>query len=205
LLLGIESAGDPQDYCRSSNHLLRELLKVRQNLAWHQGRLLRTFANYRLHRALGFASFSRYCRENLGMSVRRARRLIALERRLIELPRLARAYRDGRLSWVKASEIARVADESTEKTWIHFAGSVTVRRLREEVALALADLDDPDLASHARRGLPRGLTADGQVQLCAPPSARPSPRSRSGGAPSLSVALSPAARATARSLSRETP
>jgi hypothetical protein len=174
----------------SLDHRLRGLIKLRQTLAWHQGRLLRTFANYRLYRALGFASFSRYCRENLGMSVRRARQLIALERRLLELPDLARAYRDGELSWVKASEIARVADERTEKEWIQLGGSVTVRRLRIEVALAMADLDDMNAPWHARRGAPPGLTPQGQVQLCAPSVQRPPmPPSPSDGA-SASIAAS---------------
>jgi hypothetical protein len=162
--LGNDDAGG----AASLDHRLRGLIELRQNLAWHQGRLLRTFANYRLYRALGFASFSRYCRENLGMSVRRARGLIALERRLLELPHLARAYRDGELSWVKASEIARVANEETEREWIHFGRSVTVRRIREEVALTASNIDDVTAPLYARRGGPPGLTPDGQVQLCAP-------------------------------------
>jgi hypothetical protein len=164
----------------SIDRRLSALIEVRQSLAWHQGRLLRIFDNYRLYRALGFASFSRYCRENLGMSVSRAYQLIALDRRLLELPGLERAYRDGRVSWVVASEIARIADEETEETWIRFAGSVTVRRLREEVALALGDLDDPNADSRARRGLPRGLNPDGRVQMCAPPP-RPLPLSSAPG------------------------
>lgn len=156
------------------DHRLRCLIDLRQNLAWHQGRLLRTFANYHLYRALGFASLSRYCRENLGMSVRRARSLIALERRLIELPHLERAYREGALSWVKASEIARVAQTETEQAWIHLGRSITARRLRDEIALALTDIENEALPWNARCGLPRGLTSDGRVQLSAPSSQPPS-------------------------------
>jgi hypothetical protein len=150
------------------DHRLRGLIDIRQNLAWHQGRLLRTFANYRLYRALGFRSFSRYCRENLGMSVSRAWQLIALARRLLELPALERAYRRGELSRVKAFEISRVAQPDTEKAWLRLGCSVTARRLRDEVALALADLENEALPPEARRGLPRGLDPDGRVQLSAP-------------------------------------
>ncbi len=177
----------------SLDRRLRGLIELRQNLAWHEGRLLRTFANFRLYRALGFGSFSRYCRENLGMSVRRARCLIALARRLIELPDLERAYRNGELSWVKASEIARVARPETEKAWIHLGASVTVRRLREEVALALADMENDALPWDARRGLPRGLDLDGRVQLCAP-SVQPSPMPPSPG--DAASAPSPASTST---------
>jgi hypothetical protein len=157
------------------DHRLRGLIDIRQNLAWHQGRLLRTFTNYRLYRVLGFRSLSRYCRENLGMSVRWAHNLIALERRLIELPHLERAYREGALSWVKASEIARIAQPETETAWIHLGRSITVRRLRDEVALALADIENESLPWDARRGLPRGLTPDGRVQLSAPSPQPPDP------------------------------
>jgi hypothetical protein len=132
---------DPADGPRRLDDRLVECVRLRQNLAWHQGRLLRLFADRRLYRELGFLSFSRYCRERAGLGVRRAWHLIALERRLWLLPEIAGAYRCGSLSWVKASAIARVATDRTEKAWLHLARSVTVRRLLDEVAITQAEAD----------------------------------------------------------------
>jgi hypothetical protein len=181
---------DPADTPRRLDARLAECVRLRQSLCWHQGRLLRVFAGRRLYRELGFLSFSRYCRERAGLGVRRAWQLIALERRLWLLPDIARAYRSGSLSWVKAAAIARVAEERTEGDWLHLARSVTVRRLLDEVSVAQAEADrwwdaqcaPASLASSGvgaptvrRRppgppGPPRppGLDADGRVQLFAP-------------------------------------
>jgi hypothetical protein len=134
---------------------LRELVAARQNLAWHQGRLLRIVAGRGLDRDLGFVSFSSYCRERAGMGVRCAWQLIGLDRRLMLLPRLTAAYRTGDLSRVRASAVTRVATRDTEEDWIRLAQSVTVRRLLEEVA--------------SRQGTrPPGLGPDGRVTLSAP-------------------------------------
>jgi HNH endonuclease len=154
----------PDDTPRALDRRLRELVALRQNIAWHQGRLLRLFVDRRLYRELGFLSLSRYCRERAGLGVRRAWDLIALERRLWLLPRIADAYRSGALSWVRAAAIARVATERTEDAWLRLAQSVTVRRLAEEVALVQQD-DGPPSYGHAS---PPGLDAEGRVQLSAP-------------------------------------
>jgi len=147
------------DTVRDLDARLRELVRMRQNISWNLGRLLRLFADRRLHRELGFLSFSRYCRERLGLGSRRAWLLIGLERRLVMLPGIARAYRSGALSWVKASILARVASEVSERRWLQLAAGVTVRRLLEEAALAES--------APSPRG-PRGLDPDGRVQLSTP-------------------------------------
>jgi len=138
---------------------LRELVRIRQNISWNLGRLLRLFADRRLYRELGFMSLARFCRERLGLGVRRAWLLIGLERRLVMLPGIAHAYRSGALSWVRASTLARVASEVSEQRWLRLAAAVTVRRLLEEAALAEG--------GPSPRG-PRGLDADGRVQLLTP-------------------------------------
>jgi len=157
---------DPSDTDRGRDAKLRELVRLRQNVSWNLGRLLRVFAGRRLHRELGFLSFSRYCRERLGLGVRRAWQLVALDRRLLLLPRIESAYRGGTISWVKASNIARVATERNEDRWLRLAEAVTVRRLIEEVALAEAGF--------APSG-PPGLDPDGRVQLSTPARTPPEP------------------------------
>ena len=143
---------DPDDGPRELDRKLRSLVALRQGLAWQQGRLLSTFSRLGLHRALGFLSFGRYCKERLGLGIRRARQLIALDRRLLGLPGLEAAYRNGVISWVKASAVASIADDASERDWLRLAGSVTVRRLREEVAAVEARLEEP----RSREGIPSG-------------------------------------------------
>jgi hypothetical protein len=126
-------------------------------------------AGRRLYRDLGFLSFSRYCTERAGLGARRAWQLIALDRRLMSLPRVAAAYRAGELSWVRASAIARVATERTEADWIRLAQSVTVRRLHDEVAMAIAAGEVAHRDAVSPGGVrPPGLGPDGRVQLSAP-------------------------------------
>jgi hypothetical protein len=143
---------DPADGAREIDRKLRALIALRQGLAWQQGRLLSTFVSLGLHRVLGFLSLGRYCKERLGLGIRRARQLISLDRRLVRLPDLEEAYRYGSVSWVKASAVARVADDVSERDWLRLAHSLTFRRLREEVALAEGRLEDPAL----RSGVPSG-------------------------------------------------
>ncbi len=133
---------DPAGGAREIDRKLSKLVALRQGLAWQQGRLMSTFSRLGLHRALGYMSFGRYCKERLGLGIRRARQLIALNRRLLGLPELEAAYKSGKISWVKAAAVGRVADEVSEGDWLRLAGSVTVRRLREEVALVEARLED---------------------------------------------------------------
>jgi hypothetical protein len=157
---------------------LRELVAARQTLAWHQGRLLRLVADRGHDRDpgfLSFSSFSRYCQERAGMGGRRAWRLIALDRRLAVLPRLEAAYRAGDLSLARASAVSRVATADTEEDWIRLARSVTVRRLYEEVALAMAAAGED-----AR---PPGLGPDGRVQLSPPRAALARAAAAGGAAP----------------------
>jgi len=70
---------------------LRRLVRVRQSLAWRQGRILAALAALRLHRDLGFDTFDDWVADRLAMSPRRARYLISLDRRLRGLPLLADA------------------------------------------------------------------------------------------------------------------
>lgn len=158
---------EPADSPRDLDARLRELIRLRQGVSWNLGRLLRTFADRRLYREFGLLSLSRYCRERLGLGVRRAWQLISLERRLFLLPATACAYRGGALSWVQASAIARVATEGTEKRWLRLATSVSVRRLLEEVAVSEA--------GGVQAG-PAGLGSDGRVQLSAPLRTATAPR-----------------------------
>src|SRR5437763_2474566 len=60
---------------------MRAVVHARQRIDWQTGRLLRVFLDRRLYRLMGFSSAGRYLAERLGSSTRKARALVALERK----------------------------------------------------------------------------------------------------------------------------
>src|SRR5207247_2297456 len=97
-LLQLGPGGDPF----TVDERLRTARRAMQRIDWQMGVLLRTFFDLRLHRAFGFPSASRYVAERLGVSARKARALVALERGLRRTPALAAAYREGAVSRLRA-------------------------------------------------------------------------------------------------------
>src|SRR5213592_1094470 len=122
-LLELGPWGDPF----ALDERLRAARRAMQRIDWQMGVLLRTFFDLRLHRAFGFPSASRYVAERLGLSGRKARALVALERGLRRTPALAAAYREGNVSWLRALTLLPVA--SRDDAWVARAGEVTLRRL----------------------------------------------------------------------------
>jgi hypothetical protein len=116
---------------------LRALVRMQRRIDWQTGRLLRLFVDLRLPQALGFSSVSRYVRERLGISTRKAQALIAVERRTWQAPAFGDAYRAGTLSWTRALTVMPVLSSAHAAAWIARAGAVTVRRLADEVDWAL--------------------------------------------------------------------
>jgi hypothetical protein len=124
---------------------LRSLVRLRQSLAWRQGRLLAAVASFDLYRELGFDSLGDWCQCILGMSPRRARYLVSLDWRLDRLPLVADAYRRGIVSWCQARLLVRVARPGTESRWVRYARRVTVRRLEDVVTASAVAAADPAL------------------------------------------------------------
>jgi hypothetical protein len=129
---------------------LRGFLRFRQSLAWRQGRLLAAVAALDLYRDLGYDSLGDWCRCVLGMSPRRARYLVSLDRRLDRLPLVADAYRRGLVSWCHARLLVRVARHGTESRWVRYARQVTVRRLEDVVTAYAVTAADPALGGQDR-------------------------------------------------------
>ncbi len=109
-----------------------------QQVDWQMGRLLRIVFDRRLYALILFRSGARYVRERLGISERKARALVALERQSWSAPALGEAYRAGTLSWLRALTVLPVASDETAAAWVTRAQEVTVRRLSDEVEWALA-------------------------------------------------------------------
>jgi hypothetical protein len=121
---------------------LREAIRALQRIDFQTGRLLHLMADLRLHRAFGFRTLPDYVRERLGLSLRKVRALIALDRRLQELPAFAAHYRDGQLSFARALVLLPVLHPTTEAAWLARAREVTIRRLGDLVDWAI-DASEP--------------------------------------------------------------
>ncbi len=87
----------------------------------------------RLYRDLGYASMWQYAIEGLGFSRTRAKDFLRLARRLDALPGVRRSIASGKLGYTKAREIVKVADPSTEETWLEAAQGSSRRELEEKV------------------------------------------------------------------------
>ena len=166
---------------RKLHFRLRDLVLREQRLGAEIGELLVVIADRRIYRALGFATQEAYAKERLGISGRKVRALLRIERAARRCPTLAAGYRTGRLSSVQAEALVPlVYADPAERwigAWIERAGRVTVRRLRDDVEHAML-LVETDLAKFAETGgLPPepGSAADSlptdSRQLCANASA----------------------------------
>lgn len=120
---------------------LVESMRVLRTIEPRIGRLLRIVVDHRLYRTFGHRSVEDYVRERLGLSARKVWALLKIERATLRSDDFGRAYREGRLSWVRALALLPVLDRHTAAAWIARAESVTVRRLNDEVEWALAARD----------------------------------------------------------------
>ncbi len=120
---------------------LVEAMRVLRTIEPRIGRLLRVVVDHRFYRSLGCAAFDDYVRERLGISVRKAWALLKIEKAALRSDDFGRAYRDGRLSWVRALSLLPVLDRTNAAAWIARAELVTVRRLNDEVEWVLAARD----------------------------------------------------------------
>ncbi len=101
------------------------------------GELLRQMLDQRWYRVLGFSSRAHYVRERVGISLRKAQALLAIERACIRSRAFAEAYRRGELAWTRALAIVPVVRVQGGDRWIEHANAVTLRRLHDDVDAAL--------------------------------------------------------------------
>jgi len=130
---------------------LRRALEAEQRLTAQMGPWLLAVARGRLYRAYGCSSLGEFVREWLGMSPSKADALVRLERACQIGPPLREAYRAGRLSWAQAQQLIpllrREDSAPWHAVWVAHAERVSVRRLDDELAraLALGNLEPPPL------------------------------------------------------------
>ena len=120
---------------------LAEAMRVLRTVEPRIGRLLRVVVDQRIYRSFGHPTFADYARERLGISARKAWALLKVEKATIRSADFDRAYREGRLSWVRALSLLPVLDRQNAPAWIARAETVTVRRLTDEIEWVLASRD----------------------------------------------------------------
>ena len=96
---------------------LAEAVRVLRTIEPRIGRLLRVAVDHRIHRSFGYPSINDYVRECLGIAVRKAWALLKIEKATLRSADFDHAYRDGRLSWVRALSLLPVLDRSTAPAW----------------------------------------------------------------------------------------
>jgi hypothetical protein len=116
---------------------MRLVMAAMQRIDSEVGRLLLQLIEGQIYRVLGFNSLAHYAHEHLGISDRKARALLALERRTTTATAIGDAYRQGNLSWLRTLTILPVAAERVAAAWVERARAVTTRRLVDEVQWAL--------------------------------------------------------------------
>jgi hypothetical protein len=166
---------------------LREAQRAMQRLDWQTGRLLHLMGAMHLYRPIGFPSLSAYVEARLGFSSRKARSLVAVDRRTAAVPELGIAYREGRLSWLRTLVLAPVADPAAASAWIARAAAVTLRRLVAEVEWALETAEAGRPALPPPRGLPLRLLVE--RQMCAHAAGGPGDAAVTFSGPASVVAL----------------
>jgi hypothetical protein len=124
------------------DHRLRRALDGSRRLEAQMGPALLAVARGRLYRRYGCSSLREFAREWLGISPRKVEALLRLERACQIAPALREAYRAGRLSWVQAQLLVpliwNAGSASWQAAWVAHAERISVRRLDDEVAGALA-------------------------------------------------------------------
>jgi hypothetical protein len=119
---------------------LRRAVRLEQRLDSQLAPLLREVTSAEYEWKERYASLEVFARECLGMSPRKARALLRVERVGEVCPELRGAYRDGALSWVQAQILTPLllsdAEGDWREAWVAFAATVTVRRLTVTVERA---------------------------------------------------------------------
>jgi hypothetical protein len=130
-----------------------------------------TLEDKALWRREGFRSVGAWMASKTGTALGTAIATMDMVDRLAELPLLAEAFWDGRLSEAQAREIADVASElpDTQEQLLEAAGKLSLRSLREECrrveAAAAVDEDERYRQVHRRRSLRAWVDRHGMGHL----------------------------------------
>jgi len=120
---------------------LRRAVRLEQTLDAEMAPLLRAVRSAEYEWRHDHRPLAAYAPDDLGMSARKARALLRLERAGDVCPQLRAAYRGGQLSWVKAQCLIPLLllplEGDWRSAWVDWAARVTLRRLAADVERAL--------------------------------------------------------------------
>lgn len=130
-------------------------------------RQLEEVAREKRYRDAGYNGFDAYVENHVGMSARRARALLRIERAARTCPPLRDAFSSGRLSWVRAHALVPLLlDPGSARhraAWVEHAQRVGVRRLGDDIDRALASAEFTPPVPGGRPG-PAGLQTGARPQ-----------------------------------------
>jgi hypothetical protein len=93
----------------------------------------------RLYQATGHSSTAFYAEARLGLERRRTRELVAVGKKLLELPAIDAAFCKGEIGWAKVLLVTSVASPEYEQVWLDRARTLSCRDLALEVRLSEPD------------------------------------------------------------------
>jgi hypothetical protein len=130
--------GDPSELLVQ----LDALIGLEEQIEIQLGQLLASISENHGWRQLRFKGVGHYGTERLGLSRTTAEDRAGLARLLRDRPRVRRAYEQGRLGLEAALLVCRVLARSRvtarlESAWVERAAHVTIKRLRDEVRIAI--------------------------------------------------------------------
>ncbi len=106
----------------------------------------------RLHQLTGHARTTQYAEDRLGLERRRAGELIAVGRKLLDLPLVDGAFCRQQIGWSKVLQLVKVAVPEHEEAWLERARTLSCRELAREVQRARPGRPPP--AAGELKGLP---------------------------------------------------
>ena len=149
---------------------LRSAFEMERLLDARMGPLLELLMRRRIYWLLGYTSREAYVRERLGLDPSWGRALLRVERAARASPAFAVAYREGRLSALQAATLVPLVlaelPEDKMAVWIEHASCVSLRKLRDDVDVAVM-IRETDSERWLRSG---GLPEDGPGTEEGPPS-----------------------------------
>jgi Holliday junction DNA helicase RuvB len=105
-----------------------------------------------LHKLDGCRKAAQWAAARFGMSRREARDLLAAGKALMDLPKIDRAFAEGKLCWSKVRELIRVAVPEHEEKWLDLALRLHTDELHLQVQLSKPG--QPPRNPDDRKGLP---------------------------------------------------
>ncbi len=121
---------------------MRAVIQLEERIESQLGRVLAILSEIKAWQGLQFAGVGHYGAERLGMCRTTAEDRARLARGLRNLPLVRHAYREGRIGAAAALLLCRLLDRKhahreVERSWVERAAQVTIRRLRDEVRVAV--------------------------------------------------------------------